>query len=38
MYLSEFEMFCKSILMRKNYIKMSVSGLQVHNRDWSTEQ
>lgn len=38
MYLSEFKMFCKLIFMRKNYIKMSISGLQLHNKEWSTKQ
>ena len=38
MYLSEFKMFCKLIFMRKNYIEMSISGSQLHNKDWSAEQ
>lgn len=36
--LREFKMFCKIIFMGKNDIKISISGLELHSKDWSTEQ
>lgn len=36
--LREFKAFCKIIFMGKNYIKINISGLELHSKDRSTEQ
>lgn len=36
--LREFKMFCKIIFMGKKYIKINISGLELHSKDRSTEQ